>query len=519
MKQYYIILLGLLLFSCKTEKVQEVQKLSPAAYYASDLFQDVQLAQIFPDGKTFVDCVPKQSLESILAAYETEERKEAFELKSFVKTYFDIPGDFQEKFKTDMNRSMEAHIEALWSELTRSPDQNLPFASLLPLPKRYIVPGGRFREIYYWDSYFTIEGLILHDALLAEEMVDNFAFLIDSLGFIPNGNRNYYLTRSQPPFFSLMVAAIARNDEGKLLKYLPQLEKEYAYWMLENKIVNVEGKSYNRYFDIGKTPRPESYREDFELGEKVEAAGGSEADRIALYSHLRSGAMSGWDYSSRWFADNQNLITIEINDILPVDLNCLLFFMEDLMAKAYKLNGQSEKAVAFEKIALERKENVRKLFWNAEAGFFEDYNYKSHTHTGRKTLAGAFPLFMKIASEEEAKAAKELLEKEFLKPGGFVTSLSNTGQQWDAPNGWAPLQWVSINALKNYGYDEVANDARDRWLNLNRKIYRNTGKMMEKYNVMDTTLSAGGGEYPNQDGFGWTNGVATALLKQKAEGR
>ena len=506
-----LLLLILSLSACKTTSTQSPEVLSPAAYYGSELYHDIQLAHLYPDSKTFSDAVPKRALSEIIDAYALVKDSEDFDLKSFVEANYEIPGAFQESFKTDMNRSMEEHIEALWSELTRNPDQFNPHASLLPLPKRYIVPGGRFREIYYWDSFFTIEGLLLHDAGLAEEMVDNFAFLIDSLGFIPNGNRNYYLTRSQPPFFSLMVGALAREDNSKLVKYLPQLEKEYAYWMQENKVVNVGGKMLNKYFDTGKTPRPESYREDFELAEKL----GTEAEKEALYSNLRTGAMSGWDYSTRWFADNQSLATIEINDILPVDLNCLLFYLEDLLAKAYAQAGNAAAQAKFASLAEKRKMNIQELFWNEESSFFEDYHFTENRFTARKTLAGAFPIFMKIATEEQAAGVKNTLEQDFLKPGGFVTSLQNSGQQWDAPNGWAPLQWVSINGLKNYGYDALAEDAANRWIYINRKVYRNTGKMMEKYNVMDTTLVGGGGEYPNQDGFGWTNGVVTALLQQQ----
>ncbi|MDW3646739.1 MAG: trehalase family glycosidase [Bacteroidia bacterium] len=507
----FFLLLIISLSACKTTTTQAPKILSPAAYYGSELYHDIQLAHLYPDSKTFSDAVPKRALSEIIDAYALVKDSEGFALKSFVEANFELPGAFQESFKSDLNRSMEEHIAALWSELTRNPDQFNPHASLLPLPKRYIVPGGRFREIYYWDSYFTIEGLLLHDPVLAEEMLDNFAFLIDSLGFIPNGNRNYYLTRSQPPFFALMVGAISRENDDKLLKYVPQLQKEYDYWMLDNKKVNVKGMTLNKYHDTGITPRPESYREDFELAEELN----SDEARQKLYSNLRSGAMSGWDYSTRWFADNQNLASIEINDILPVDLNCLLYYLEDLLAQGYDLAGNEEKQLFFEKAAKQRKENIQQLFWNEESEYFEDYHVLNEKHTGRRTLAGAFPIFMKIASEEQASGVKNTLESEFLKPGGFVTSLQNSGQQWDAPNGWAPLQWISINGLKNYGYEAVANEAANRWININRKVYRNTGKMMEKYNVMDTTLTAGGGEYPNQDGFGWTNGVVTALLDQQ----
>ena len=149
--------------------------------------------------------------------------------------------------------------------------------------------------------------------------------------------------------------------------------------------------------------------------------------------------------------------------------------------------------------------------WNKNSQFFEDYHYVNKSHTSRRSLAGGFPIFLSIASVEQALGVKENLEKDFLKPGGFVTSLQNTGQQWDAPNGWAPLQWTTIVGLNNYGHTTLAKQATRNWLAISEKVYQNTGKMMEKYNVMDLSLAAGGGEYPNQDGFGWTNGIVLAL--------
>ena len=493
--------------SCSSKKTASARVVSYQDYYNSDFYHAAQMAHLYPDSKTFADATPRLPLNELLASYETLKDEPNFDLKNFIETNFDIPQAFQADFISDRSKTVQEHIVDLWDELTRLPDNIKAHSSLIALPGEYIVPGGRFREIYYWDSFFTIKGLKLSHPTLAEKMVDNFAYLIDTIGFIPNGNRQYYMSRSQPPFFALMVNEISADEPQKALKYLPSLEKEYAYWMQDNKIVQVDGMTLNRYFDTGKTPRPESHREDFELAQDLS----TQDEKEALYSNLRTGAMSGWDYSSRWFADNQNLASIEVVDILPVDLNCLLYSLEKTLAKTYHLNGDNTKGELYEQKAEARKKAIQTLFWNKASQFFEDYHYINKSHTNRRSLAGGFPLFLSIASKEQAQGVKESLEKDFLKPGGFVTSLQNTGQQWDAPNGWAPLQWTTIVGLNNYGYTNVAKKATHNWLAVSEKVYKNTGKMMEKYNVMDLSLAAGGGEYPNQDGFGWTNGVVLAL--------
>lgn len=499
--------LMLVMQSCTTKKSGNSPLVNYQDYYNSDFYHAAQMAHLYPDSKTFADATPHIPLNELLATYDNEKDKADFNLKTFIESNFDIPQPFQGDFVSDRSKTVEEHVVALWDKLTRSPDNKKTNSSLIPLPGDYIVPGGRFREVYYWDSYFTIKGLKLSHPKLAESMVDNFAYLIDTLGFIPNGNRQYYMSRSQPPFFALMVDEISVTSPKKALKYLSALEKEYFYWMQDNKTITVNGMTLNRYFDTGSSPRPESHREDYELAQELSL----ETEKKALYTNLRTGAMSGWDYSSRWFADNQNLASIEVVDILPVDLNCLIYGLERTLSAVYYLNGDNAKGKQYNQLAEARKLAIQKVFWNQESQFFEDYHYVNQSHTKRKSLAGGFPLFLSIATQEQARGVKQNLERDFLKPGGFVTSLQNTGQQWDAPNGWAPLQWTTIIGLKNYGYNSLAQQASDNWLKISEKVYQNTGKMMEKYNVMDLSLSAGGGEYPNQDGFGWTNGVFLAL--------
>jgi len=486
-------------------------------FYSTELFKEVQLQGIFKDSKTFVDLVPNGSYSEVVAFYEAQKNTPGFDLQQFVKDNFSDQSMATLSFETDTTKTMYEHISSIWTKLTRGPDKAVENSSRIALPYKYVVPGGRFQEIYYWDSYFTLEGLLTDEQDdLAKSMVDNFTYLIDTLGFIPNGTRNYYLTRSQPPFYTLMVDALTRDEEGMFDDYFPTILKEYQFWMDGKKgltgiskankyVVRVDEDVFlNRYWDSGTTPRPESYKEDHHLADGLK----SKADKTELYTNMRSGAASGWDFSSRWYTEEGNFGSTKTADIVAVDLNCLLYFMEVNIAKGYGNMEDAKNQELFLKKAEERKSVIQRLFWNSEQQFFYDYNYVNKTYSRSPTLAAAFPLFFEVATKEQAQKVKDKLMTDFLKDGGLVTTLENSGQQWDAPNGWAPLQWIAVHGLLNYGYQEEAKIIMSRWLALNERVYKNTGKMMEKYNVEDISLLSGGGEYETQDGFGWTNGVA-----------
>ncbi|HEX3072644.1 MAG TPA: trehalase family glycosidase, partial [Ignavibacteriales bacterium] len=253
-------------------------------------------------------------------------------------------------------------------------------------------------------------------------------------------------------------------------------------------------------------PREESYKEDYNLSLKL-----PDSLRPKFYKDLRSAAESGWDFSSRWFADGKSLSTIQTTDILPIDLNCLLYFLEDRLSFFYKQSGNEDQSNVYARRAEQRKALINKIFWNEDAGYYFDYNWKTGKHTGIYSAAAIYPLYFGIASPEQARKVRDKLQKDFLKAGGIVTTLFETRQQWDAPNGWPPLQWMAIKGLREYGFNDLADEIKTRWLKLNEGVYGRTNKMFEKYNVEDVSLFAGGGEYPNQDGFGWTNGVWNAL--------
>ncbi len=481
-----------------------------------ELFEQVQIQNIFSDGKTFVDCTPRPELSFIHQRYEEQKHEAGFKLSTFVHEHFILPKTYSTKYVSVKGRPIVEHIEMLWNELTRQPEEGE--TSLIPLPHPYIVPGGRFREIFYWDSYFTMLGLKVSKRIdMMQNMVDNFSYLIDKFGYMPNGNRTYFLGRSQPPFYASMVKLLSKvKSKIILVDYLPQLEKEYNFWMkgvgqLNAKNISVnrvalmpDGSILNHYWDEFDTPRPESYKEDVELAKQI-------TDEKKLYRNIRAACESGWDFSSRWFKNDKDFSTIHTTEIIPVDLNCLLFNLEQTIAEAYQLANNKSSSEKYQTAANKRKQAIEKYCWNKKKGSYFDYDYVAGKQKQSLTLAATFPLFFKIATNEQAESVAKILQEHFLYPGGLQTTTVTTPQQWDSPNGWAPLHWIAIQGLVNYRFDELAKDIAQRWMSINEKVYNNTGKMMEKYNVVTTNLEAGGGEYLSQDGFGWTNGVYLAL--------
>ena len=495
------------------------QPKTPAQLYG-DLFDAVQMQQIYSDGKTFPDASPRRSPEKILADYEALKNKPDFNLDAFVKQNFNAPGANSTPFKSDVNAGIRKHIDTLWTVLQRVAD-TVKGTSLIPLPHSYVVPGGRFREVYYWDSYFTMLGLAeSHRYKIVEDEVKNFAYLIDTYGHIPNGNRTYYLSRSQPPFFALMVELLAKIKGSQVLvTYQPELLKEYKYFMsggeslkpgnaTEHMVRLNDGTLLNRYYDASDQPREESYRED------VLAARQSKQKPADLYRNMRAAAESGWDFSSRWLADGQNLSTIQTTNLIPVDLNCLMYHLETVIAKSYQLKGNKKSAALYLSKAYKRKAALNKYCWNASAGCYEDYNWNLKTHSTQINISTTFPLYFAMATQQQAMKVTALVKSKFLQVGGVSTTLLKTSQQWDRPNGWAPLQYVTIIGLKNYHQDSLAKVIALRWIKVNTTGFKQTGKLLEKYDLESHGAIAGGGEYPLQDGFGWTNGVLLKLMNE-----
>lgn len=484
------------------------------------LYQAVQAAKLFPDQKTFADALPKTSPSQILADWQMQRKQSNFDLRRFVKTNFTLPVSGA-AYVPPAGQSLREHIDGLWPVLTRNGTPLNQWDSLLALPKPYVVPGGRFQEIYYWDSYFTMLGLAESGHWdRVQDMVDNFAALLDKYGHIPNGSRSYYLSRSQPPFFSLMVDLLATHKgESVYSQYLPELQKEYSYWMSDadslkagdaaKTVVKLkDGTLLNRYWDSRDTPRTESWMDDIETAEKAK-----ERNKGELYRDLRAGAASGWDFSSRWFTKPGDISTIETTHILPVDLNSLMFHLEQTLARANKEAGHQDASQHFTQLAEQRQKAINHYLWDSKQGWYADYDWRKAKVRPQLTAATLFPLYLKVATADQANRTATAVQAQLVKEGGLVTTNVNNGQQWDAPNGWAPLQWAAVEGLNNYGKQTLAKDIGMRFLNNVQTTYNKEHKLVEKYVVEGKNLGGGGGgEYPLQDGFGWTNGVTLKLM-------
>jgi alpha,alpha-trehalase len=498
-----------------------------SAFFESGLFHDVQLARIFADSKTFADAFPKKVLSDIYADYQKNQTNEGFDLTAFVHQHFDIPESILLSNDAD-SASVQSYIGSLWPKLEKQPDK-LILSSLLPLSHPYVVPGGRFREIYYWDSYFTALGLNESGRQdLIQSMIFNFIDLQNTLGCIPNGNRSYYNSRSQPPVLALMVEMSLQSfdkdkahSRSQFLKHCVQgLQKEYQFWMqgkeqlvadttaIQRVVKMPNGVCLNRYWDDSAEPRPESYREDIEAAENIVAA-----KRPDFYRNIRAACESGWDFSSRWLADLDDLSTIQTTHIVPIDLNCLLHKLEMLLSQFYSQLGEEKLSAEFAEHAKMRSDAINHYLWNKESGFYYDFDFIQGQQTSTQSLAACLPLFVQIASKKQAKLIGHKLENAFLMEGGLVTTLNNSAQQWDAPNGWAPLQWFAVIGLDNYGFNQLSEQVMERFLGTVEHRFKKDNNIMEKYNVHSSQSIAKGGEYEVQHGFGWTNGVALAFYK------
>lgn len=450
------------------------------------LFRRVQTREIFNDSKTFVDAVPDKDPGKIIK--DIPEKG----LKEFVAEKFELPQ--HREIKTEQGLDIDEYIDRSWDFLERTGKEDR--GTYIGLQNSFIVPGGRFRETYYWDSFFTLLGLEKSGREdLVISTIENTADMIDRFGFVPNGNRSYYLSRSQPPFFGEMLKVLEnKSDKGLETKFIDCLEKEYRYWMEPGRSLEIEGSLLNRYWSEKQEPRPESYIEDFQTWEN--SSRGKE-----IFRDIRAGCESGWDFSTRWTA-GKGLENIRTTDYLPLDLNSILYSIEKQLSR-YR-NG--EKAQNYRKKARERKESFDKFFWSEEKEFYFDYRIEEGKRSESWTLASTFPLYFGLASERQADKVAKTLEEKFLEKGGLKTTLKE-GLQWDSPNGWPPLQYIAVKGLLNYGKAELAEEIASRWLETCEKVYSTEGTMLEKYNMVNPLEDVKDGEYDNQEGFGWTNGV------------
>ncbi len=455
------------------------------------LFTDLHLSGLWPDQKAISDAVMLAEPGTILAAYRAEQPTD---LRAFFARWFRPVTGGEAAYRTDPAHGPLQHLEALWPHLTRVADAP-ERSSRIPLPHPYVVVGGRFQEAYYWDSYFTQLGLLKTGRPgLVLDMLENFAWAIRQFGHIPNGFRSYFLTRSQPPFFPSMVRDYGRATgdlAGAYARFAPAMEAEYRWFM-----ANRHTGGLARYADEARGPRVEMLGHDLAVQDKV----GPD-----YYLNLRAACESGWDFSARWLTDPGDLATIRAHELWAVDLNSILLVNEEILAEA---TGNP----AYRTAADTRRRALATRFFDADLGFFCDLEVASGQSTHFVSAAGLFPLWAGAATPAQAAATVATMKARLWAPGGLLTSDVASGQQWDAPNGWAPLQWIAVQGLRRYGFAAEAAELARNWIATCDAVFAASGKFVEKYNVMDPLAQSGGGEYALQDGFGWSNGVYLDLM-------
>jgi len=404
---------------------------------------------------------------------------------------------------------------------------------LLYLPRPYVVPGGRFNEMYGWDSYFIQLGLLRdNDVALAKDMADNFLYEIRNYGKILNANRTYYLTRSQPPFLTQMLLGVYRRNKDRkwLAGAVPAIESYYRFWTSEPHLTPATGLS--RYYDLGDGPAPESlsaerdaqglthydrvmeyYRThkvaDYEVGEFFDEKRNILTD--LFYKGDRSMRESGFDPSNRFGPFSVDIIHYD-----PVCLNSLLYLMEEQTAEILTIVGREAEAAPWRKRAADRAAAINRLMWDAQDGLYYDYNFAHRAVRRYPFLTTFYPLWAGIASKEQAAAVEKSVAK-FERPGGLATSTFESGNQWDLPFGWAPLEMIAVEGLRRYGYNADADRISEEFLSLVRDEYRKVGFIVEKYDVVRRGTDSSSirfGYQSNQAGFGWTNAVYTRLLDE-----
>lgn len=480
------------------------------------LFEAVQYPGLFKDSKTFVDVIPKIDEKEIEKDYLASRNKSCFQLEPFLRKHFIFPHMANSPRSRLDTSSMNKYIESMWKVLEREPVQESQYDTLIPIPYPFIIPGGRFRETYYWDNYFTAIGLAtIGEIELIEDIINNFVYLQKKVGHIPNGNRKYYCSRSQPPVFILLIELLKENTSFEHIKqYIPALEKEHEFWMdgqekISSKsnthrriVLMPDGSILNRYYDDADTPRPEAYAEDRTLGDQL-----PEAEAKKLYRNIRAACESGWDFSSRWLVDPKNMLTHQTTDIIPVDLNSLLYALEQNLGEYHRLLNNHKKAQHFLTLAEKRKNAINRFCWCDAKKFFFDFNFKTEKPTPIYSLAATVPLFVSLATSEQAKAVAKKLKTDFLHVGGLPATTCESGQQWDGPNGWPPLHWFVVKGLLNYQHQELAVNIMYRFLKTAFVSFYRHKRILEKYNVCNLSRIATDGEYQTQTGFAWTNGI------------
>ncbi|TLD14240.1 uncharacterized protein PgNI_04173 [Pyricularia grisea] len=584
-------------------------------YCRGELLKEVELAHPFADSKTFVDMPTIKPVDEVIEAFNKLQKplSNNTELQNFLSENFaqaggeleEVPNSeletdpvFLNKLNDTVIREFVEKVIDIWPSLTRrykgASNCDACADSFIPVNRTFVVAGGRFREPYYWDSYWILEGLLRTGGAftnISKNTVENFLDFVETIGFVPNGARIYYKNRSQPPLLSQMVRIYVEhtNDTSILDRAVPLLIKEHEFFV-NNRSIDVEaanGKTYKlqRYAVTNTQPRPESYREDYITASNrsyysqsgiiyPESRQLNESEKAVLYSYLASGAESGWDYTSRWLSTPNDAVrdnyfplrSLNTNNIVPVDLNSILYANEVAIAEFLNSTGNSTGASEWMDLAKQRSEAMYALMWNETLWSYFDYNMTSKAQNrfipvdadavsletadapdGQQVFfhvaqyypfwTGAAPRSLKNNPLAVLRAYERIDAYLKLKSGAIPATNLKTGQQWDEPNVWPPLMHILMEGLTKvpatFGEDDVAwTEVQELALRLGQRYLdstfctwyatggstsetpqlqgltaEDTGIMFEKYGDNSTNVAGSGGEYEVVEGFGWTNGV------------
>ena len=483
--------------------------------------------------------------------------------KSILYLPFEYPITLEIKELGERCKIEMKHLPRRITALGQLDPRELNPPGLLYLEHPYVVPGGRFNEMYGWDSYFIIRGLV-HDQKddLAKAMIENFLFEIEHYGAVLNANRTYYLTRSQQPYLSSMILAVyeaakkaGRDDQKWLGKAFAGAKKDYALWQRPEH--QAGGTGLARYYDFGEGPTPESLKDETDHYKKVasylvghpelsrgllvarttktsnetlvgktydvricdEASGNSNAacdiaESVALSSEFYKGdrAMreSGFDISFRFGPYGANT-----HHFAAVCLNSLLYKTEKDFEQISKVLGREQEAKEWNERAEQRKQKVQAYLWDEKRGLFFDYDFEKQQRSEYVYATTFYPLWAGLATPEQARRVVgnlNLLEQ----PGGLTMSAKDTGVQWDFPFAWAPLQLLAVEGMRRYGFTEEPDRVAGKFVSMVIENFHRDGTIREKYNALtrSSELAVTTGYQANIIGFGWTNGVFLELLNR-----
>lgn len=397
-------------------------------------------------------------------------------------------------------------IRTSWDKTVRYNPQD--DGSLYGLPHPYTVPtvSGMFQELYYWDTFFTGEGLIIDGHVdLARNNAENMLYMVDRFGKMLNGNRTFYSNRSQSPYLSMMIAAVydETGDKEWLKKVLPGLEKEYAFWMTERITpigLNRYGNNATEEEKMGFIPLLQS-----RLGANFKTEGLSREELLQISSHHIAEAES-WDFNPRY--------KMRCMDFCPVDLNANLYFYEKNFERFYNELGDTKTAKKWASAAAKRQKLIRKYLRDPRSGIYYDYDWVNGKRSDVVSGAVFNLLFARVLTQKESEgvlAALKILEY----PYGIATCEDKPYDfqyQWSYPNGWAPVQYLAIRGLNNYGYRKDAERIAEKYIDMVVHNFKETGNLWEKYNIAEGNVNVSD-EYEMPTMIGWTAGIFNWSLR------